>query len=119
MTILYNENVDADDYTPLLKPQGDNDTIRGSYRANHGAGTEDLEATLILQACHALNPLHIRYDEIGWVAESTHAFPAAIAGVEVTPKEFNFANCPKNSRIMIDMTGGTDGQVQIDIETDQ
>ena len=114
--ILYNANVDADAYTPLIVGQGENKTISGSYRANHGSGTEDLEATLILQVCHANDPKHVAYNEIGWVDESTHSFPSAIAGVELSPVEFNFANAiGKAYRIKIDMTGGTDGQVQIDL----
>ena len=115
MTIIYNDNVDADAYTPLIKPHGGNKTICGSYHANHGGGTEDLEATLVLEVCHARDPNHISATEIGWVTENTHEFPSAIAGAEVTD-EFNFANCPRACRIKIDMTGGTDGQVQIEIE---
>jgi len=118
MTTVFNENVDGDTYTPLLIPQGVNNTLRGAYHANGGGGTEDLEATLILQVYHGNDPKVPRYNDIGWLTEGTHSFNTAIAGSEVSD-EFNFANCPKNSRIKIDMTGGTDGQVHIEIETDQ
>ncbi len=118
MPILYNEAVSADGNTPLIKPQGKHNTIRGAYKANHGGGTEDLVATLILQVCHARNPENIAYNEIGWVDENTHSFNTPIAGSAVSD-EFNFANCPKNCRIKVDMTGGTDGQVLIEIEKDQ
>jgi hypothetical protein len=112
MGTIFNANVSSDSYSGHITPSK-NKTIDLTYRSNHGSGTEDLVATLKLQVCDDKDPANLAPGDIGFVDEPTHSFNSHPAGSDAKDNA-NFANCNgRKYRVMIDMTGGTDGQVQI------